>query len=880
MRRKKTIVAACIIVLAVGLGVLGILVGYCADWGRSTDATPIGRGNIFALIDRFDSQKTQDLPFVRVATGQWMRHGDSAPKNRYRFGFLGKEGSGTFTVRYLDLTRETHKATPEDTPEHERVRYEPWDMAQCARDLAKGLAEPDDLSRRYYMSPSAPMHPRAEALLLARACGRRGLESEVERLVGAVGPAQRALSELADGFRVLLSLDFANPALTSADLLQRHQRWLDAFPQGWGRKHVLERMKLLEKMVKEDRAGKDRVARGQPAKAKVIADLIFSLRDEYHPVKEWFVNGYFVPTTAEKPEDGSRPSDRLRKLGPEAVPALIEAITDENLTRTVWYSSRYGGSFRIVPVGTFAGELLQEESGLEFYGDDRERQANWRSWWNTVSEKGQEAALAEIAARGDSASERGAKRLLKRWPGRAGDVIKGIRRATNRHYRQGLVKIVSEVKAESVTEFLLEELRNGPYVGARVDAARGLLDRGRREGVETFVKEWATVARPREKPQPGVPPAVKDFDYAIAQGAARQQMAEFLLASGDLEAVRTVGRELMSQPVSVRIGVFESLKRDTLAKTLERAKPGARDLLEREFERILGELLEDTYRHNGSFGFSYGDGFVTLHDPLVVDRAACRLHQLWPDRYRYDPKGPTRLRQRRLADVKNVWRKRFGLDPVEVPRAPDVRSKDPEVGKTLERLLEAGDQERKRGVARLEVVGLGALPLVEDALRNLPKDHSARRELVVLADRLSNLVREAVLETGRWEASEGLKRQVAGFRGKRLESAALVQLVIGAIHALPSGTGDIVLLADRLGDGTGITVTLEVKPVAGDRGVSVDSAVSVMADNTSLHGSYGSGALTAYDSADDYHDLRKAVDRAIARSRNQTFEVRVELRIR
>jgi hypothetical protein len=848
--------------------------------GASAGDRPLSnRDRIIALIDRFDSLKTEDLAFVRVATGSWLRYDDGTPENRYRFGFLEDGGKPTFTVRYLDLTRETLKATPEGTPEHERVGHEPWDIAQYARDVAKGLAEPDDWGPGYYMSPSAPLGPRAEALLLARACARRGLKKEVEELFDAIGSLKEALSDLADGFRVLLAMEFADPTLTRADLLERHQRWLDAFPEDWSRKYVIERTKLLREMVAEDRARKERVAQEKPTKEEGIADLLFSLRDELHPVKDWFVDGYFVATTAEKPEGGSRPSDGLRKLGYDAVPALVEAITDQTLTRTVWYSSRHGGSFWIRPVGTFASELLEEESGLRFYGDDKERQAKWRSWWKTVSEKGEETALAEIAARGDSASERAAKKLLERWPGRAEDVIQGIRRATNRHYRRDLVKIVSEVKAKSVTEFLLEELKKGPYVGARVDAARALLDRGRPDGLEMFVKEWATVANPRQKRQPGVPETVRDFDFAIAQNAARQQMAEFLLASGDLEAARTVRRGLMSRSVSVRIAVLESLDRETLAGALERAKPGARDLLEREFERMLGELLEDNHRRQGSFGFSYGDGFVTLRDPLVADLAACQLHELWPHRYIYNPKGPTELRKRRLAEVKNVWRKEFGLNPVEVPRGPDVRSKDPEIAKILEHLLEAGERERKRSVAQLEAVGLGALPWVEDRLRELPEDHPARQDLLALADRLSILVREAALETGRWEAPKELKNKLTSLKGKRLTSEVLIELVIGAIQSLPSGTGDVHLVADRLGDGSGITVSLRLEPARGDRGASVDSALSVMADDQSLHGSFGSGGRTAYDSADDYEDFRKAVDRVIATARDKTFEVLVELRV-
>ena len=68
-------------------------------------------------------------------------------------------------------------------------------------------------------------------------------------------------------------------------------------------------------------------------------------------------------------------------------------------------------------------------------------------------------------------------------------------------------------------------------------------------------------------------------------------------------------------------------------------------------------------------------------------------------------------------------------------------------------------------------------------------------------------------------------------KGQRIEFKAVIGLVVDAIQALPGGTGDVFLLADRLGDGTGVTVTLRVDPIPGDRGKSIDFAVSVLADD-------------------------------------------------
>ncbi len=194
----------------VGPILCAILIGACTG----ADDPPYDRDHTFALIDRFDTQRTVDLPFVRVATGQWIRDDNGNPKTQHRFGFLQNGGGSTFTICYLDLRREMLTATPASTPEHERVVHERWDIAQYAREVGKDLTEPDDGGTRYYMSPSTPMDPRGEALILARACARRGLENEVEELFDAVGSVEEARNELADGLLVHLDMDSADLACT------------------------------------------------------------------------------------------------------------------------------------------------------------------------------------------------------------------------------------------------------------------------------------------------------------------------------------------------------------------------------------------------------------------------------------------------------------------------------------------------------------------------------------------------------------------------------------------------------------------------------------------------------------------------------------------
>src|SRR5688572_10649517 len=91
------------------------------------------REAIFAQMDRFDALDTKGLPFVRVTTGR--RHGFGGDTS-VRFGFLLKEDSPRFTVRFLDLTTETLEKS-------EKVGYEVQDMASRVKAVVAELSDPD-----------------------------------------------------------------------------------------------------------------------------------------------------------------------------------------------------------------------------------------------------------------------------------------------------------------------------------------------------------------------------------------------------------------------------------------------------------------------------------------------------------------------------------------------------------------------------------------------------------------------------------------------------------------------------------------------------------------------------------------------------------------
>lgn len=707
------------------------------------------------------------------------------------------------------------------------------------------------------------MHPAAEALLMARACARRGLDDAVNTLHDAVGDLARATEQIASGLYHHLCINFADPSMMREELLERHQCWLDSFPMNPLREQVANQAKRLKEVIASDKLCKE----GTDA----VENLVFALRDEFHPVNVLRDDGHFVPSTALKNPCG--PCEQLRKLGIKAAPALVAAVGDETLTRCVWYSSRYGGSFWILSVGEFAEELLMQISGLEVYGAPDERKTQWRDWWEKAAENGEAASLSYLAASGTHTSVGAAKRLLERCPGHLEEVMKGARKTENTWVRRSLVKLLAEHKEESVAVFLLEELKESQDVPTRVVAARALLDRGSRYGLDIFAAAWATGLLPEET-HPEVSPKVAEFDRASANQAAWASVTDFLLKSGDVAVVMSVGQDLLKRPSSIRRVVLDTLRHSELQEFVERAAKSARETIEKSVEKALVELLEDTDCHVGtSYSFNYRGAWISLQDPRTCDLAACSLSSYWPCRYDFDPIRPPRGRDRQNVSLRNLWRKGQGIPLLDVPAVPDVRSHDPEVKASVDLILASGEERiRKTEAARLEKAGLGALPWVQDALRGLAKGHLARADLEELANRLATIVSCALFDSGTWEAPAALRTKVSELKGKRLDAEKIGELLRDSYQALAGSNGEIELVVDRDTGGIGIGLALRITNSGGTPGDGTAHRYCVNVGGKSLGNSGGAGTRD-WIAEDDHKDEREAAEAALGARHCEVIEM-------
>src|SRR5262249_8707158 len=144
------------------------------------------RGQAFAWMTKLGYPETKDLKFVLVATGRWLQHGNDAPENRFKYGFLMEEQGKTFRILSLDLEVQAFEKTPPKTEAYKAVGYEILDLNKESRALlAEMKADPkqEKKPRRQMGNFFGPgLSTRAEVFLLAWACSRRGLDETAAKL--------------------------------------------------------------------------------------------------------------------------------------------------------------------------------------------------------------------------------------------------------------------------------------------------------------------------------------------------------------------------------------------------------------------------------------------------------------------------------------------------------------------------------------------------------------------------------------------------------------------------------------------------------------------------------------------------------------------------
>ena len=373
-----------------------------------------------------------------------------------RYGFLTRFGK-RFRVRYLDWSEAELTWTRSGTPKKRQVRFWTADLAKAVPELI------NQLNRRFYTTPETPTNPEAMAIAFARACAQRGLTDLVHEIWNEL-PRRNLRRKLADALVKRLTLDFMDRRVSWAQLLARHELWLDAFPDS----PYAEGMETTKDRLRRVMG----LERSRNARRKGMAGLVANLRNEFCEIRtlgSYRINAWCLAPVS---TGGERPVTEILKRGLVAVPALIAALEDGTPTRQVTYSCRFGGHFHARAVGELANDTLYELSGLRFWDAD-----DWRKWFQVAKQGGIEGAVLHYL---DHEHQRvtAVTAIIARYPHRLDMALSAARRCAKQHLpvESGLseiaqrlvfleLRMMMETLSKShdarVTEFLREQLEHG-----------------------------------------------------------------------------------------------------------------------------------------------------------------------------------------------------------------------------------------------------------------------------------------------------------------------------------------------------------------------------------------------------------------------------------
>jgi hypothetical protein len=187
----------------------------------------------------------------------------------------------------------------------------------------------------------------------------------------------------------------------------------------------------------------------------------------------------------------------------------------------------------------------------------------------------------------------------------------------NQNADAALISILtaSPIRDAKLNDFFEEETKDGLYSRSRVEAAKGLLQRGNSKGLATMIQEWKTM----------------DHNSRALDSSEELNLAEFLASSDSPDAVQALGQSLAKLGPLPRRNLIEIISFGGYVGTPQLPKQSPATLA--AVEAVLVAELDDTevvpknalYRESG-----------IAQELRFCDLAEAQLARRWPERYQFD----------------------------------------------------------------------------------------------------------------------------------------------------------------------------------------------------------------------------------------------------
>ncbi len=549
-------------------------------------------------------------------------------------------------------------------------------------------------------------------------------------------------------------------------------------------------------------------------------------------VQRWCVGKLFLSdrfTIHNRIVEGRQaPVTHLKRLGYEAVPALIEALEDTRFTRVAIQDRRWKTwhpfQFRVVRVNELAHALLEHIAGRKFVETPRiEFDVNIRRvddtsptpreivehWWKSAKKKGEAAVLIDGIRAGTSASVKQAERLALRFPKQALDPIRDAIAASKGPLRaSALTRALAPIRTKEASALLRSLARKGD-AAPRLAAAETLLARDDVSGLNAILPDWYTLASDTL--------TVSFVSLGPAkQGVEPRELIRFMCKADPQRSLRRMKESIekaspalcayVAREIAVRDNSEAPLSPETTPNHILFSDVFVPEQTSMLLEALLVQMLRDRRiitSHTGPSNMRH------LDPKRVGDLAAKRLGLLWPNRYLYDETAYMASSLTTRYRFLNTWRKANNLEAVAVPTRPKPK---PVSGQRVKAALQhwqraSDDKERSRAEGVLVRLGLGVIPV----LRQVKAPTSSEAEqLDWLIRRLSCIVHDVHWETPGASPSDKLKQLTESLIGQPLRGKDVLSVLQHVAVNRTRVVAGVSIIASRDTDGTGVTLGLRL----------------------------------------------------------------------
>tara|TARA_R110002072_G_scaffold174303_3_gene329375 strand:+ start:68395 stop:70251 length:1857 start_codon:yes stop_codon:yes gene_type:complete len=578
----------------------------------SKPVTEAGRHALLKLIGEFDPLDTSKLQLVRVdtLTDNWVAH---------RYGWVIKHAGKQYDLRYIDLGRGSVTTSPRLRVANVRLR----DAIDAVR--AQLLKLNDRKTRTWFFpSPTDPMHPRSLALVLARACEQRGMHDAKQELLGMMGEQRQFLARDL-GRRVVMNM--CDPQISWQQLLQQRQLVNMSFaaPRTGAHRHELS---IFENVIA------DLNDKQTPEAKRLLID------DPWLDGNVAFDSGQMLSPQPE-PQGTDRPLNALFAKGMAAVPELIALLGDPTATRSLNWTTKFGGIFSPNAVHDQAHAALQQIAGHSPEGTRSTRtcKAAWQVWY-AAAKDGDARKMAKD--RLEHLRRDSVRHYLSQWPD---GITHVLALAEAWPHRMPPTEVASTLLADPRFQKLprVQDLAmrcfNGPmHEPWRAGFAAKMLEAGVPGALKAVRKTWTDRHLSQLKPPP---------THYLDEACVNLRM---LMLHGNADDWQTIRASNEFYEVRQRCALVLLTHPDLLVQA-DLRNPARSEVLVAAQE-TLAQMLLDTTHLLEQRGVPSPSGPFQIHGVACADAAATALCNLQPAAFHYQLLPARHERHQQLATLR------------------------------------------------------------------------------------------------------------------------------------------------------------------------------------------------------------------------------------